>query len=64
MRSLEEMGVEPPSHLDEDDAVHQRIRDSIRWVDGRYEVSLPWRTSDGRPPSNEDLADNFKYAFA
>ncbi|KAH7723906.1 Pao retrotransposon peptidase family protein [Aphelenchoides avenae] len=64
MHSLEQMGVEPPSHLDEDDAVHQRIRDSIRWVDGRYEVGLPWRTSDGQPPSSEELSDNFKYAFA
>ncbi|KAH7671514.1 Pao retrotransposon peptidase family protein [Aphelenchoides avenae] len=31
---------------------------------GRYEVGLPWRTSDGQPPSSEELSDNFKYAFA
>ncbi|KAH7723309.1 Pao retrotransposon peptidase family protein [Aphelenchoides avenae] len=39
MQSLEQMGVEPPSHMDEDYAVHQRIRDSIRWVDRREELS-------------------------
>ncbi|KAH7711267.1 Pao retrotransposon peptidase family protein [Aphelenchoides avenae] len=64
MHSLEQLGVELPDHLNEEDAIHQRIRDSIRWVDGRYEVGLPWRTADGKAPSNKELPDNFAYAFA
>ncbi|KAH7718166.1 Pao retrotransposon peptidase family protein [Aphelenchoides avenae] len=64
LHSLEQMGVEPPDAQNEDDAIHKRIRDSIRWVDGRYEVGLPWRTTDGKAPSNADLPDNFAYAFA
>ncbi|KAH7696694.1 Pao retrotransposon peptidase family protein [Aphelenchoides avenae] len=64
MHSLEQLGVELPDHLNEEDAVHQRILDGIRWVNGRYEVGLPWRTSDGKAPSNKELPDNFSYAFA
>ncbi|KAH7708453.1 Pao retrotransposon peptidase family protein [Aphelenchoides avenae] len=58
MHSVDQMGIEPPSHPDEDNAVHQRIRDNIRWVEGRNEVGLPWRTSDAQPSSSEELSDN------
>lgn len=64
LHSLEQLGVELPDHLNEEGAVHQRIRDSICWVDGRYEVGLPWRPADGKAPSNKELPENFAYAFA
>lgn len=64
MHSLEQLGIGLPNQLNEEDAIHQRILDGIRWIDGRYEVGLPWRTADGKAPSNNELPENFADAFA
>ncbi|KAH7704757.1 Pao retrotransposon peptidase family protein [Aphelenchoides avenae] len=63
LHSLEQKRAEPPNAPTEDDAAHQRIHDSIHWVDGRYEADLPRQTTDGKAPFNADLSDNFAYAF-
>ena len=48
---LESLGIlpaEPP--------VYYTFKQSIKFDDGRYEVRLPWRSEETRPPSNFQLA--------
>jgi len=37
-------------------SVHEVFKESVVFRDGRYEVTLPWRDNQIRPPSNFQLA--------
>ena len=49
---LESIGVSP-----HEGTVHDRFLDTIRWCDGRYEDSLPWKEQHAL------LLDNYALAF-
>ena len=48
---LESIGVSP-----HEGTVHDKFLDTIRWCDGRYEVSLPWKEQHALLPDNYALA--------
>ena len=48
---LESIGVSP-----HEGTVHDKFFDTIRWCDGRYEVSLPWKEQHALLPVNYALA--------
>jgi len=37
-------------------SVHEVLKESVVFKDGRYEVTLPWQDNQIRPPSNFQLA--------
>ena len=47
---LESIGVSP-----HEGTVHDKFLDTIRWCDGRYEVSLPWKEQHALLPDNYAL---------
>ena len=48
---MESLGITPV-----EPSVHDTFEQSIKFEDGRYQVSLPWRSDQTRPPSNLQLA--------
>jgi len=48
---LESLGILPA-----EPSVYDNFKQSIKFDDGRYEVCLPWRSEETRPPSNFQLA--------
>ena len=48
---LESLGIKQ-----EEPSVHEDFKKTIKFKNGRYEVSLPWRSTQARLPSNIDLA--------
>jgi len=48
---LESLGIKPV-----EPSVHDTFKQSIKFEGGRYQVSLPWRSDQTRPPSNLQLA--------
>ena len=50
---LESMGINPI-----EESVHARFTREIKFRDGRYEVSLPWRESHPKLPENYELCVN------
>ena len=54
---LESIGVSPY-----DGSVHDKFLDTIRFHDGRYEVSLPWKTHHALLPDNYEVAVSRLYA--
>ena len=54
---LENIGVSPY-----EGSVHDKFLDTIRFRDGRYEVSLPWKTHHALLPDNYEVAVSRLYA--
>lgn len=50
---LKSMGINPI-----EESVHSRFTREIKFRDGRYEVSLPWRKSHPKLPENYELCVN------
>ena len=48
---LESFGVTLPAHT-----VLEKFQDSIHFVDGHYEVSLPWKSSCPLLPDNHEMS--------
>ena len=56
---LESIGISPKEVVDPPtvvDPVLSQFNESVKWVDGRYEVSLPWNSKRGDLLNNEVLA--------
>ncbi|KAH7702466.1 Zinc knuckle family protein, partial [Aphelenchoides avenae] len=61
----ENIGIEKNGPRKEDDVVHAHIRTTIcpsSDDEGRYQIRLPWKTSNGEPPSNQELPSHMGLA--
>ena len=54
--ALEQIGIEPDKEKATDEKVHDQFKENIRFVDGRYFVSWPWKEDAESLPTNFNLA--------
>jgi hypothetical protein len=50
--SLEDLGIKDSPYSNDDEAALRRFNDTIKFKDGRYEVTLPYKDPDVELPSN------------
>ena len=54
--SLEDIGIKENAQLSDDDFALQKFNVTIKCVNGRYQVNLPWREENPELPENYELA--------
>ena len=53
---LETIGITPPDKIEDNDSVKKHFNETVRKVNGRYQVTLPWRNEDAELPENFELS--------
>ena len=54
---LETLGINEPMCVNDDDKALQKFNDTVRFEDGRYQVTWPWKEESPSLPTNYDLYD-------
>ncbi|XP_068750817.1 uncharacterized protein [Montipora capricornis] len=55
-RKLETLGISEPVSVNDDDQALQKFNDTVRFEDGRYQVTWPWKKESPSLPTNYQLA--------
>ena len=53
---LETLGISEPVSVNDDDQALQKFNDTVRFEDGRYQVTWPWKKESPSLPTNYQLA--------
>ena len=53
---LETLGISEPVSVNDDDKALQKFNDTVRFEDGRYQVTWPWKEEYPSLPTNYELA--------
>ena len=53
---LETIGITPPDKVEDNDGVMRHFNETITKVDGRYQVTWPWRDEEVKLPENFELS--------
>ena len=53
---LETLGISEPVSVNDDDQALQKFNDTVRFEDGRYQVTWPWKKESPSQPTNYQLA--------
>ena len=53
---LETLGISEPVSVNDDDKALQKFNDTVRFEDGRYQVTWPWKQECPSLPTNYELA--------
>ena len=53
---LETLGISEPVSVNDDDKALQKFNDTVRFEDGRYQVTWPWKEECPSLPTNYELA--------
>ena len=53
---LETLGISEPMCVNDDDKALQKFNDTVRFEDGRYQVTWPWKEEFPSLPTNYELA--------
>ena len=53
---LETLGISEPVSVNDDDKALQKFNDTVRFEDGRYQVTWPWKEECHSLPTNYELA--------
>ncbi|KAL9989289.1 hypothetical protein ACROYT_G003822 [Oculina patagonica] len=53
---LETLGISEPMCVTDDDEALQKFNDTVRFEDGRYQVTWPWKEESPSLPTNYELA--------
>jgi len=53
---LETIGITPPDEKEDNGSVMKHFNDTVKKVNGRYQVTWPWRNEDAKLPENFELS--------